>query len=83
MGYIGLLFYLPKAIFYLLKGDYRFQGSGFRVQGEFQGFWVSRTLLGRDSGLGFVRIVLQIVHGCSLCTFPGAYAHTTRVPEEH
>ena len=24
---------MPKAIFYLLKGDYRFQGVGFRVPG--------------------------------------------------
>ena len=29
MGYMGSYYNIPKAMFYLLKGDYRFEGLGF------------------------------------------------------
>ena len=37
MGYMGSCYNIPKVIFYLLKGDYKVQGSGlglgFKVMG--------------------------------------------------
>ena len=32
MGYMGILFNVPKAIFYLLKGDYEFRVQGLECR---------------------------------------------------
>ena len=54
MGYMGILLYVPKAIFYLLKVDYRVYGfrDGFRQYAfGFQRDW--------DSGAVGLRFMLS------------------------
>ena len=72
MGYMGS-YYIPKAIFYLLKGDYshlRFEGLGTRGLGpgpRALGLWVYRGLLQGHGFWGFGVLGIEVCHRPALC----------------